>query len=302
MPLFATCTIANAILALCAPPGALTFSSWVLAQSLCASMCWPAPGWHAGFLVLAAARCVLVCGRNAGGSACLMACHAAALVCAVPGRRSGASVRLLVWPRNFGRDLPRLPCAELSMRTISMDLTRHWRPGMAQRTRRVDSTVAAAPPIAFRTACVMFAPGPQGSAPRCGLPPLSSTLRTIALQIYNNVCAGTCSCKIVRLISFAGHALTSSTILSVRHNNEIKGLQAIMKAKSQDISRALLRAGHRDRLVRLCQQARPMACARPACRRCRDGRRHAIPVQEATSGLAIRPGRAPVARHGIAPA
>ena len=106
MPLFATCTIANAILALCAPPGALTFSS-----------------------------------------ACLMACHAAALVCAVPGRRSGASVRLPVWPRNFGRDLPRLPCAELSMRTISMDLTRYWRPGMAQRTRRVDGT-AAAPAIA----------------------------------------------------------------------------------------------------------------------------------------------------------
>lgn len=57
MPLFATCTIANAILALCAPPGALTFSSWVLAQSLCASTRWPAPGWRAGFLVFAAARC-----------------------------------------------------------------------------------------------------------------------------------------------------------------------------------------------------------------------------------------------------
>ena len=34
MPLFATCTIANAILALCAPPGALTFSSWVCAVPL----------------------------------------------------------------------------------------------------------------------------------------------------------------------------------------------------------------------------------------------------------------------------
>ena len=64
--------------------------------------------------------------------------------------------------------------ARLSMRTISMDLTGHWRPGMAQRTRRVDGT-AAAPAIAFRTTYVMFSPWPQGSAPRCGLPPQSST-------------------------------------------------------------------------------------------------------------------------------
>ena len=34
MPLFATCTIENAILALCAPPGTLTFSSWVCAVPL----------------------------------------------------------------------------------------------------------------------------------------------------------------------------------------------------------------------------------------------------------------------------
>jgi len=40
------------------------------------------------------------------GSACLLACRAAALACAVSGRRSGASVQLLVWPRNFGSDLP----------------------------------------------------------------------------------------------------------------------------------------------------------------------------------------------------
>lgn len=58
-----------------------------------------------------ALRCVPVSRCNAGGSACLLACHAAALVCAVPGRRSGASVRLIFWPRNFGRDLPRLPYA-----------------------------------------------------------------------------------------------------------------------------------------------------------------------------------------------
>ena len=93
-------------------------------------------------------------------------CHAPALVCAVPGSRFGASVQLLVWPRNFGRRSATAtvhrriwlaPWAKLSMRTISMDLTRHWRPGMAQRTRCVDGT-AAAPAIAFRTACVMFAP------------------------------------------------------------------------------------------------------------------------------------------------
>ena len=34
MPLLATCTIENAILALCAPPGAMTFSSWVCAVPL----------------------------------------------------------------------------------------------------------------------------------------------------------------------------------------------------------------------------------------------------------------------------
>ena len=33
----------------------------------------------------------------------------------------------------------------------------------------------------------MFAPAPQGSAPRRGLPPPSSTLRTIALQIHTIV-------------------------------------------------------------------------------------------------------------------
>ncbi len=64
----------------------------------------------------------------AGPRACLRtACHAGAF----PGRRSGASMRLLVWLGNFGRDLPRLPYAKLSMWTTAMDLTRHWRPGMA---------------------------------------------------------------------------------------------------------------------------------------------------------------------------
>jgi hypothetical protein len=160
--------------------------------------------------------------------------RAAARVAAQLRRRSAtATVRRRIWLA---------PWAKLSMRTISMDLTTHWWPGMAQRTRRVDSTVAAAPPIAFRTTCVMLAPWPQGSAPRCGLPPPSSTLRTIALQIHNNVCAGTCSCKIARLISFAGYALTSSTFFSLKYNYEIKGLQAIMKAKSHNISHYLLRA------------------------------------------------------------
>ena len=112
MPLFATCTIENAILALCAPPGALTFSSWVCAvplrfDTLAGSrLARRIPG-----VCCRALRCLPVSRCKAGGSVRTLGCHAAALVCAVPGRRSGASVRLLVWPRNFGRDLPRLPCA-----------------------------------------------------------------------------------------------------------------------------------------------------------------------------------------------
>ena len=111
MPLFATCTIANAILALCAPPGALTFSSWVRAVPL-------------RFDTLAsyklARRIPGVCCRALRVSLrvqCWRFCARAGLprrsagVRRVPGRRSGASVQLLVWPRNFGRDLPRLPCA-----------------------------------------------------------------------------------------------------------------------------------------------------------------------------------------------
>ena len=51
--------------------------------------------------------------RQSAGAmlAVLRACRPAALACAVPGRRAGASVRLVVWPRNFGSDLPRLPRA-----------------------------------------------------------------------------------------------------------------------------------------------------------------------------------------------
>jgi hypothetical protein len=63
-------------------------------------------------------------------------------------RSATATVRQRIWLASW---------AKLSMRTTVMDLTRHWRPGMAQRTRRVDGT-AAAPAIVFRTACVMFAP------------------------------------------------------------------------------------------------------------------------------------------------
>ena len=110
MPLFATCTIANAILALRAPPGTLTFSSWACAVPL-------------RFDTLASSRLARripgVCCRALRVSLrvqCWRFCvpaglPRAALVCAVSGRRSGASVQLLVWLRNFGRDLPRLPCA-----------------------------------------------------------------------------------------------------------------------------------------------------------------------------------------------
>ena len=137
-------------------------------------LCSPFALRYAGQLQAGAqdSRCLLPrAARQSAGAmlAVLRACWPAApqrLVCAVPGRRSGASVQLLVWPRNFGRRSATAtvhrriwlaPWAKLSMRTISMDLTGHWRPGMAQRARRVDGT-AAAPAIAFRTACVMFAP------------------------------------------------------------------------------------------------------------------------------------------------
>lgn len=155
MPLFATCTIANAILALCAPPGTLTFSSWVRTVPLrfdtlaSYKLARRIPGVR-----YRALHCVPVSRCNAGGSVRALACHAAVLVCAVPGRRSGASVRLVVWPRKFGRRSATAtvrrciwlaPWAKLSMRTISMDLTGHWRSGMVRRTRRGDGTAQCLP-------------------------------------------------------------------------------------------------------------------------------------------------------------
>ncbi len=145
MPLFAICTIANTILALCAPPGALT-------QSLCASIRWPAPSWRAGFPAVAAARC----------AACLSPGTLRACWPATPQIwrfRSAARVAAQLRPRSATATVCRLiwlaTCAKLSMRTTAMDLTRHWRPGMAQRTRRVDSTVLAAPDL-FCRACLDF--------------------------------------------------------------------------------------------------------------------------------------------------
>lgn len=52
-----------------------------------------------------------------------------------------------------------VPWAKLSMRNISMDFTGPWRPGMAQRTRRVDSTVVAAPAIASGRLASRLRPG-----------------------------------------------------------------------------------------------------------------------------------------------
>ena len=102
--------------------------------------------------------------------ACWPAARSAGVRCVWPQIwcvRAAARVAAQLRPRSATATVRRriwlVPWAKLPMRTISMDLTRHWRPGMAQRTRRVDSTVAAAPPIAFRTTCVMFVPAPQGS-------------------------------------------------------------------------------------------------------------------------------------------
>ena len=65
-------------------------------------------------------------------------------------RSATANVRRRIWLAT---------CAKLSMRTTAMDLTRHWRPGMAQRTRRVDSTVLAAPAIASGRLASRLRPG-----------------------------------------------------------------------------------------------------------------------------------------------
>ena len=160
IPLFATCTIANAILALLRVASRPDF----FVMGLCCPFALRYAGqlqtsWRAGLLVFAAARCVPISRCNAGGSACLSALWPA------------TSVRRLVWPRNFARDLPRQPCASvfrwrtvatLSMRTIS------WHSGCT--SNRV------------RTACVTFAPWPQGSASRRGLSLPSSTLHTIACK------------------------------------------------------------------------------------------------------------------------
>ena len=166
MPLFATCTIANAILALCAPPGALTFSSWVCAVPLrfdtlaSSRLARRNPG-----VCCRALRCAPASRCNAGGSACLLACRA---------QRWCAPC--------LAADLAR-PCGGSSGRATSATICHGYRApaylagavgqtvhaeyfdGLDhERTRRVDSTVAAAPPIAFRTTCVMLAPWPQGSA------------------------------------------------------------------------------------------------------------------------------------------
>ena len=58
--------------------------------------------------------------------------------------RSAARVAAQLRPRSATATVCRriwlATCAKLSMRTTAMDLTTHWRPGMAQRRRRVDGT------------------------------------------------------------------------------------------------------------------------------------------------------------------
>lgn len=176
MPHFATCTIANAILALLRVASRPDF--FVM------GLCCPFALRYAGQLQVGAQDCWCLLPRAAYLSpgamlAVLRACS-----------RSG---------------LPR-PCGGSCGRATSLVIchgshTVHADHFMAQRL----------PSNRVRTACVTFAPWPQGSASRRGLSLPTSTLHTIALQIHNNLGAWTCSCKIGRLISFAGHALTSST-------------------------------------------------------------------------------------------
>lgn len=153
MPLFATCTIANAILALCAPPGALSFSSWVRAVPLrfdtlaSYKLARRIPGVCCRALRVSAARqsagamLAVLCARWPATPQRWCAPCAWAQVWRV---RAAARVAAQLRPRSATATARRriwlAPWAKLSMRTISMDLTGHWRPGMAQRTRRVDGT------------------------------------------------------------------------------------------------------------------------------------------------------------------
>ena len=168
MPLFATCAIANTICALCAPSGALTFSSWVCAvplrfDTLAGSrLARRLPGIRCRAL-----RCAPVSRCNAGGSACLLACRALhwCVQCLAAGlaRPCGCSSGRATWVAIcHGYRAPAYLAGAVGQ-TVHAD---HFDGLDHERTRRVDSTVLAAPAIVFRTACVMFAPAPQGSAPR----------------------------------------------------------------------------------------------------------------------------------------
>lgn len=166
MPLFATCTIANAILALGAPPGAGTSSPWFRAVPL-------------RFDTLASSRLAcripVVCCR-ALGTRLPVQCRRFCLRAGLPGCSAGlrrawpqvwrvcvaaqlrprsatAAVRQRIWMAPW----PDRPCGSC----------RWTRPGMARRMRCVDGTA------------------------QC-------------LRLQQNLRAGTCSCKIARLISLPG--------------------------------------------------------------------------------------------------
>ncbi len=184
-------------------------------------LCSPFALRYAGQLQAGAqdSRCLLPrAARQSAGAmlavlrACWPAARSAGVRCVWPQIwcvRAAARVAAQLRPRSATATVRRriwlVPWAKLSMRTISMDLTGHWRPGMAQRTRRVDGIAQCLPhqqSLSGRLAsCLRLG---RKAASRCGLPPPSSTVRTMAFQIYNNVCAGTCSCKIARLIFLPG--------------------------------------------------------------------------------------------------
>ena len=114
-------------------------------------------------LLYRALRCAPVSRCNAGGSACLLACRAQrwcapCLAADLARPCGGSSGRVTSATICHGYRAPAYLAG-----AVGQTVHAEYFDGLDhERTRRVDGT-AAAPPIAFRTTCVMFVPAPQGS-------------------------------------------------------------------------------------------------------------------------------------------
>ena len=173
MPLFATCTIANAILALCAPPGAMTFSSWVCAVPL-------------RFDTLASSRLA----RRIPGVCCRALRVSLRVQCwrfCVPASLSLRSAGLRrAWPQIWRVRAAGCVAAQLRPQICHGYRASAYLAGAVRQTVHADHCDGFVQALAarhgstgaarrwysgcgcnrFRTACVMFSPAPQGSAPR----------------------------------------------------------------------------------------------------------------------------------------